>query len=75
MPKSSERFQFLAHEFDSLVEKYNESPTPSLEERTKLLRRMKVLIVEIDMLILSSLKRDSQDASSPLSPDQSAADA
>ena len=75
MPESSERFQLLAQEFDSLVERYNEFPTPSFAERAKLLRRMKVLIVEIDMLILSSLKGEGQDASSPLSPDQSGADA
>jgi hypothetical protein len=51
----------LRHQFDSLVERLNESPSPNLEEQTKLLRKMKVLIVEIDMLILSALKRDSQD--------------
>ena len=56
-------FQLFAHEFDSLVEKLHESS--SLEERRKLLRRMKVLIVEIDMLILSSLKRDGQGTPNP----------
>jgi hypothetical protein len=75
MPNPSERFQSLGHQFDSLVERLNESPTPSSEERRKLLRQMKVLIVEIDMLILSALKRDNQDASSTPSPDHSAADA
>ena len=54
-----EEFQFFAHELESLVERLHGSP--SLEDRTKLLRRMKVLIVEIDMLILSTLKRDRQD--------------
>lgn len=60
MPQLSRRFNVLAHQFDSLVERLNESPTPSLEERTQLLRRMKVLLVEIDMLIMSDLRRDDQ---------------
>ena len=62
MLKQSERFQFLAHQFNSLVERYNEAPTPGLEQRTKLLRGMKVVIVEIDMLVLSALRRDSATA-------------
>jgi len=75
MLKQSERFQFLAHQFNSLVERYNEAPTPGLEQRTKLLRGMKVVIVEIDMLVLSALRRDSQEVSTPPPPDQFAADA
>jgi hypothetical protein len=59
-------FQFFAHELESLVERLHESP--SLGDRTRLLRRMKVLIVEIDMLILSTLKRDRQDAPNSSSP-------
>ncbi|MFI5419904.1 MAG: hypothetical protein ACHQ1H_02945 [Nitrososphaerales archaeon] len=59
MPTSSDRFQLFAREFDSLVLALNVSP--SVEDRTKLLRRMKVLIVEIDMLILSNLKRENHD--------------
>jgi hypothetical protein len=73
MPNPSERFQLLGHQFDSLVAKLNEFPSPTLEERTKLLRRMKVLIIEIDMLILSVLKRDSEGATSSPPPDQPAA--
>jgi hypothetical protein len=33
------------------------------QERTKLLRQMKVLIVEIDTTILSALRRDDQESS------------
>ena len=56
MPGPSERFQWLAQQFDELVESLNVSP--SLKERKQLLRRMKILIDEIDALILSALKRD-----------------
>jgi hypothetical protein len=67
MTTPSERIEILGHQFDSLVQRLNSSPTLSLEERTQLLRRMKILIVEIDRLILSDLKRDKQDiTSSPL---------
>jgi hypothetical protein len=59
MPHTPGRFPWLAHEFDSLVESLNECE--SLQERRKLLRRMKVLINEIDALIFSTLKRDKQD--------------
>jgi hypothetical protein len=75
MPTSSERFQVLGDQFDSLVKRLNDSPAPSLEERTKLLRRMKVLIIEIDMVILSTLKRDEQEATSSPSLGQSTTDA
>jgi hypothetical protein len=65
MNTSSERFQYLAFELVSQVERLSESS--SSEDRTRLLRRMKVLIVEIDMLILSSLKRDNHEITgSPL---------
>lgn len=73
MPQPSHRFKLLTHQVDSLVEKLNESPTPTLEERTKLLRRMKVLIVEIDMLIMSDLRRDGQDILASPPPGQHAA--
>lgn len=65
-------FQLFAHEFDSLVERLHESQ--SLEERRKLLRRMKVLIVEINMLILSNLKIDSQGNPNLPSSDQPTAE-
>jgi len=59
MPASSDCFWLLSREFDSLVTKLNKSP--SVEDRRRLLRRMKVLIVEIDMLISSSLKQEIHD--------------
>ena len=68
MPNYSERFQLLSREFESLVQRLNDSP--NLDERTKLLRRMKVLIVELEMLISSSLKRDTQDIPILSPPDQ-----
>ena len=60
MPESSDRIQLLGKQFESLTLKLAEAQ--SLEERTKLLRQMKVLIVEIDMVILSSLRRDNRDS-------------
>jgi len=72
MLKSSERFQLLGQQFGSLVERLNDSP--SFEERTKLLQRMKVLIVELDMLVMSSLKRDSTDSTRPPLPHQPTAE-
>jgi hypothetical protein len=73
MPQQSDRFQLLAHQFESLVERLNESTTPSLEERTKVLRQMKVVIVEIEMLIMSDLKLCSENAPSSHPPAQPAA--
>lgn len=58
MSTPPERLLSLAHEFDALAQSLSESP--GLEERKRLLRRMKVVTVEIDMLILSSLKQDTQ---------------
>ena len=64
MRQPSERLEFLAHQFDTLVEGLNNSP--DMEDRKQLLQRMLVLIDEIDGLIFSDLKRDKQDtASSP----------
>jgi hypothetical protein len=56
MSNPPEQFHFLAQQFESLVNRLNACPTA--EERRQLLKRMKVLIVEIDILIASSLKRD-----------------
>jgi hypothetical protein len=61
MGNPSERFPWLAHQFDALVENLDECA--SLEERKKVLTRMKVLIEEIDQIIFSTLRRD--DAISP----------
>ena len=70
MPEPSDRFQLLAQRFESLVERLNASTPPRLEERTKVLRQMKVVIVEIDMLIKSDLHRCSEDTLSPHPPEQ-----
>ena len=72
MPSSSERFQFLAQEFGSLVQGLDQSR--SVGERTTILRRMKVLIVEVDMLISSSLRYDNRDTTGSKPPDQPAAE-
>jgi hypothetical protein len=68
MPTMSERLQWLAQQFDSLIEKLTASPIR--EDRTQILRRMRVLIVEIDSLILSDLKRDKQETSGSPPSDQ-----
>jgi hypothetical protein len=72
MPRPSDNFQLLAHQFDLVVEKVNQSKDP--KERMHLPRHMKVILNEIDMLISSNLKRDSQDATSSAPPDQSTAE-
>ena len=59
MPNPTDRFQWLTQQWDALVERLHVAH--DLEERRMLLRRMKVLITEIDMLIASTLKRDAQD--------------
>ena len=71
MPSPSERFQRLAHQFEALLESLNESP--SSKKRNQLLRRMKILIDEIDGLDLSTLELDEETASSR-QPDQSTAE-
>lgn len=59
MCKSSDRFLFLSRQLGELAQNLNESP--SLEERTRLLRRMKVVITETNMVISSSLKQNNQE--------------
>jgi hypothetical protein len=57
----TQRAVFVAdNEFKALVKLTDECP--SLQERKHLLRRMKVLIDEIDALISLTVKRDEQDA-------------
>ena len=68
MPKHSDRFQWLSQQFEALAERLHDSPT--VKERKQLLRRMKILIDEIDALILSTMKLDGKDTSSSHSPDQ-----
>ena len=72
MSSSPDRFQWLTQELDALAESLHISH--SLDERRLLLRRMKVLIVEIDMLISSNLKRDTQDTTSSPPPEQPSAE-
>jgi hypothetical protein len=50
----SERFQLLARQFVTLEQSLHESP--SLEERAQLLRRMKIVIAQMDNLILPTLE-------------------
>jgi hypothetical protein len=69
MPMPKERFQWLAHEFDTLVKKTNECS--NMEERRTLLRRMRILIEEIDALISSTLKRDDKEFTVTTSSDKS----
>jgi hypothetical protein len=68
MPNSTERFEWLTQQLDPLAQGLHIART--LDERRLLLRRMKVLIVEIDMLILSDLERDRQDITNLSPPDQ-----
>ena len=71
MSKTSDRFQWLAREFELLAE--NLENCPNLEKRKQLLRRMKILIDEIDTQILFIMKRDAQKTSSLPPLDQPAA--
>jgi len=56
MSRQPDRFQWLAHEFDVLAQSLGDCP--SLERRKQLLRRMKILIDEIDKLIIFTLNRE-----------------
>jgi hypothetical protein len=67
MTRYSERFQWLARQFDALVKDLNASA--SMEEQRELFRRMKVLIDEIDALISFSTG-EGQDTQSSLALDQ-----
>ncbi len=58
MPKDPERFNWLTVQFKALLEGLKE--VPNLKKRKQLLRRMKILIDEIDGLISSDLKQDEQ---------------
>jgi hypothetical protein len=70
MTNPSGRFLWLANQFEALAERLNESL--STEERTKVLKRMKILINEIDQLIASTSNGHKQDATS--TPAQPTAD-
>jgi hypothetical protein len=56
MSSPTEKFQSLSQQLDALVSALHKSN--SVNERARLLRRMKILIDEIDALNLPSLKRD-----------------
>jgi hypothetical protein len=58
MATQPEQLQVFSKEFNSLVERMNESHTLSTEERRRNLRRMRELMVEIDKLIAFKLKRE-----------------
>ncbi len=68
MSSPSERFRRLAHQFEALLESLNESP--SSKKRKQLLRRMKILIDEIDGLDLSTLELDKEGTASSRQPGQ-----
>ena len=72
MPNPSERFEWLAQLFDALVERLNQSA--SLEERTQLLDRMKILIDKLDGVVFSAEGLNEQDTSDPQPPDQPTAE-
>jgi hypothetical protein len=72
MPRPQTRFQWLAQQFDRLVETIHECEDP--KKRQHLLRRMKVLVDEIDVAVSSSLKKDKQDTTSSFPPDQPTGD-
>jgi hypothetical protein len=70
MPIPSERFEWLTEQLDTLLTVFNH--TIDSQKRRQLLRRMNVLINEIDALIVFSSKRDKQDITySPQSDDSS----
>jgi hypothetical protein len=68
MPKQSDRFQWLAREFDALAESLEDCP--NLEKRRQLLRRMRILIDEIDKLVIFTLKREKQETPISTQPSQ-----
>lgn len=56
MPKPLDYLQWLAELCDEQLRRLNEQPSP--EERTRLLRRMKILIDGMDQAALSALEED-----------------
>jgi hypothetical protein len=73
MPKPSDEIPWLAHQLDDLVAPLKEST--SLEERTQLLHRMRVLIGKIDAVILLSsmtLQAPARPTDPQTSPEKSA---
>jgi len=62
LPRFSDRFQLLAHQFNLLVGMIDECE--DLKERMHLFRCTRHILSEIDDLILTTLKEGVQDASS-----------
>jgi len=56
MAQSAEQLQLLTHLFDALAQHQDESA--SLEQRTEVLRRMKILIDKIDGMVCAASKPD-----------------
>jgi hypothetical protein len=55
-----QQFELLANKFETLAAEMNACKNP--ERRIELLQRMKVLIDEIDVLIFTSLHRETMEA-------------
>ena len=68
MSIQSERIQVLSKEFNSLVERMNESHDLGTEERRRKLRRMRELVIEIDKLIAFKQEREDYGITSPAGP-------
>jgi hypothetical protein len=71
MSNSSESFRILANQFESLSEQLKECPTPAA--RTRLLKRMKIVIDAVDALTPSDLKEHTPEITSSLPHGQSTA--
>lgn len=63
MTHPTDRIRWLADQLDALVENLN--GCVSLQERRVVLKRMKLLIEELDQIVLSHLKRDRSISPSP----------
>jgi hypothetical protein len=63
MSQSSEQLQWLSHLFDALAEHQDESA--SVEQRTEVLCRMKILIDKIDGVVSSPCEPDKDAKTSP----------
>jgi len=69
MSDSSEQFCFLANQFESLLEQLKEGPTPA--ERTRLLKRMKIVIDAVHARISSDLNEHAPEITTSLPHGQS----
>jgi hypothetical protein len=62
MNESSERFRFVRDRLDLLVDRLNDRDM-GVDDRTKSLRQIRVLLAEMDGLASSALKQDKQNTS------------